>query len=618
MTSMSFNSIQSQQQVQMSNQSLTLREGQVFHGTIKQLFPDQMAEIQVGNNKFVAKLETPLKAGDAHFFQVTKATGQPEIKVVTGPTASPQQQMQQLMQSMNLPKSTEMQQVLGHFVKHELPISRDNMLAAETMLKDLPAGVTKQDALGALQRMAELKMPFTQQVFNALVFGGKKDGMSQNLQSIMQQLGTSQLADSVKQPLLNQLQTITAPLNAEVGGTMLAKAVQTLQNPVATLAMKEQMMMLLKNAGIAPKTATAQNWQTPPTPQTSNNSLAGNLLAQVAATKPADAQQMLQHVTNFVQNETLLTSEQKGQMQQLFTRFSQLPMTEQSIKAFANQLQQQLTSAYSQNQPNTLFNTNEQGISVKEQLLSILKPEATSTQLDGMLRGIIKEAQNAPQPIQAQLTQSEVQVQNAVDSKAMEQAIKSVIKGLGLNYEPQLASKAADIQQLAQSLKPQLMLLLQDAQTPPALRESADLLLARMNGMTLLSGENGPQHQLVMQVPLDFLGKRMDATLQWNGRMKDDGKIDADYARVLFYLTMESLQETVIDMQVQNRIVTINIFNDHADLASLATPFKETLRAGLAEKGYQLSGVFIKQFNEPKQSVPKQHEKEGSGVDIRV
>ena len=301
MTSMSFNSIQSQQQVQMSNQSLTLREGQVFHGTIKQLFPDQMAEIQVGNNKFVAKLETPLKAGDAHFFQVTKATGQPEIKVVTGPTASPQQQMQQLMQSMNLPKSTEMQQVLGHFVKHELPISRDNMLAAETMLKDLPAGVTKQDALGALQRMAELKMPFTQQVFNALVFGGKKDGMSQNLQSIMQQLGTSQLADSVKQPLLNQLQTITAPLNAEVGGTMLAKAVQTLQNPVATLAIKEQMMMLLKNAGIAPKTATAQNWQTPPTPQTSNNSaLAGNLLAQVAATKPADAQQMLQHVTNFV------------------------------------------------------------------------------------------------------------------------------------------------------------------------------------------------------------------------------------------------------------------------------------------------------------------------------
>ncbi len=87
--------------------------------------------------------------------------------------------------------------------------------------------------------------------------------------------------------------------------------------------------------------------------------------------------------------------------------------------------------------------------------------------------------------------------------------------------------------------------------------------MARMNGMQLLSGENGHQHQLIMQVPLDFFGKQMDATLQWNGRMKEDGKIDANFARVLFYLNMESLKETVIDMQVQNRIVTINVFNDN-------------------------------------------------------
>lgn len=615
---MSFNSIQGQQQVQMSNQPFTLREGQVFHGTVKQLFPDQMAEIQVGQHKFVAKLEAPLKAGDAHFFQVTKTDGQAEIKVVTGPTASPQQQIQQLMQSMNLPKTQEMQQILGHFIKQQLPITKENMLSAESFMKALPEGVTKADALQALQRMTELKMPFTQQVFNALVLGGKTDGMSQNLQQLIQQLQTSQLAESVKQPLLNQLQAITSPLQSEVGGDLLAKAVQTLQNPNATATMKEQMLTLLKNAGIINKGATTQNWQQPITQSSNNPTLVGTLVAQVAATKPNEVPQMLQQVTNFIQQDALITSEQKGQIQQLMARFAQLPMTQQTIDVFAKQIQQQLTLAYSQTQLQAPFSGNEQGVTAKEQLLSLMKPEASVGQFDPMLRAVVKEAQVSVSPVQAQLQQSEATIQNAVDGKAMEKAIKTVLKGLCLNYEPQLTNKAADISQIAQSLKPQLMALLQDAQTPPSLRESAEVLMARMNGMTLLSGENGHQHQLVMQVPLDFFGKKMDATLQWNGRMKDDGKIDADYARVLFYLTMESLAETVIDMQVQNRIVTINIFNENKNLETLVGPLKESLRSGLAEKEYKLSGISIKPFNEPQNIADKPQETESSGVDIRI
>ena len=76
----------------------------------------------------------------------------------------------------------------------------------------------------------------------------------------------------------------------------------------------------------------------------------------------------------------------------------------------------------------------------------------------------------------------------------------------------------------------------------------------------------------------------MDATLQWNGRMKDNGKIDANYARVLFYLQMASMQETVIDMQVQNRVVTVTVFNENSEIQSLAEPLKVALKSGLAEK----------------------------------
>lgn len=113
----------------------------------------------------------------------------------------------------------------------------------------------------------------------------------------------------------------------------------------------------------------------------------------------------------------------------------------------------------------------------------------------------------------------------------------------------------------------------------------------------------------------------MDATLQWNGRMKDNGKIDANYARVLFYLQMASMQETVIDMQVQNRVVTVTVFNENSEIQSLAEPLKAALKIGLAEKNYQLSGVFIKQFDKgqtEKISPVVEQREEQSGVDIRV
>ena len=144
------------------------------------------------------------------------------------------------------------------------------------------------------------------------------------------------------------------------------------------------------------------------------------------------------------------------------------------------------------------------------------------------------------------------------------------------------------------------------------------MLLARLNGMQLQSGDQGHQHQLVMQVPMQFLGKKTEATLQWNGRMKDDGKIDADYARILFYLNMESIEQTMIDMQVQNRIVTVNVFNDNDVLQMLAKPLSATLKDGLAKHDYQLSGVFVKKFDVQVAQKKVKQEQPTTGVDFRI
>lgn len=629
MTATSFNPIQMQQNpITANNQPLALKQGQVFHGTIKKLYPDQMAEIQVGNQKFIAKLEVPLKAGDAHFFQVTGTDPQAELKVVSGPmtpTTSPSQQINQLLESMNLPKSAEMQQLLGHFMKAELPISKDQLLQAEMWLKALPEGISKMDALQTIQKMIELKMPMTNEVFQALMSGQKTSGMAAIMENFAQLLAKdTALPEQLKQNLMQQVQAIAKPFEVETGSVVLAKVLESLTNNAATTSEKMQALSILKESGIIPNQATLQNWSSMNEGKASQQmQQAGQVVQTILTTKPENAAQLIEQLKSWTTNQQFLTNDQKQQINQLIDRFNQLPVTKQTVDIFAKQMQDQLLKAFSQNTSNHLFTQDIKGLSVKDHLLSLLKQEVASPlQNEPFMRNLVKNSIASSQPfIQQIVTQADALVQNSMDSKAMEHAMKTVLKNLGISYEAALGNKSADLQMIAHQLKPQLHTLLQETNMTPQLKEAAEMLMTRMNGMQLSSGENGHQHQLIMQVPLEFFGKRMDATLQWNGRMKDDGKIDANYARVLFYLQMASMQETVIDMQVQNRVVTVTVFNEHLEIQSLAEPLKAALKVGLAEKNYQLSGVFMKQFDKGqavKNSPVVEQQEEQSGVDIRV
>lgn len=629
MSATSFNPIQLQQNAMTSaNQPLALKQGQVFHGTIKQLYPDQMAEIQVGNQKFIAKLEVPLKTGDAHFFQVTGTNPQTELKVVTGPMAqasSPNQQINQLLESMNLPKTAEMQQLLGHFMKEQLPISKEQLMQAEMWLKALPEGISKADALQVIQKMIELKMPMTNDVFQALLSGQKTSGMAMTMDNFAQLLARdTTLSEVLKQNLMQQVQAIAKPFEIETGSLILARAIQSLTNDAAAMSEKMQALTILKEAGILPQQATWQNWTNINDPKAAQPmQQAGQVVQTILASKPENVSQLIEQLKSWTTNQNFLTNEQKLQLNQLMDRFNQLPVSKQTLEIFAKQMQEQLIKAFAQNTADRLFTQDANALSSKEHLLSLIRQEATTPlQNEALMRNLVKTSVESPQPmIQQIVTQADALVQNSVDSKAMQHALKTVLKNLGISYEATLGNKSADIQMITHQLKPQLHTLLQESNITPQLREAAEMLMTRMNGMQLSSGENGHQHQLIMQVPLEFFGKKMDATLQWNGRMKEDGKIDANYARVLFYLQMASMQETVIDMQVQNRVVTVTIFNENSDIQPLAEPLKAALKMGLAEKDYQLSGVFIKQFDKgqtEKGSTVVEQREEQSGVDIRV
>jgi hypothetical protein len=262
------------------------------------------------------------------------------------------------------------------------------------------------------------------------------------------------------------------------------------------------------------------------------------------------------------------------------------------------------------------------GLTAKEHLLSLLGKGANLEVISQTLQQVITLSKNSTHPFfSTSIQQAEENVLNQLDGRAFEHAMKEVLKNLGFSYEAKINFKNEDVRKLAEELKPQLVELIQNQVTTAPLKDHANLLLNRMNGLQILSNENGPQHQLLMQVPLEFLGKKMDATLEWNGRMKENGKIDSDFARIMFYLHLETLEETVVDMQVQNRVVTISLYNNDSRLQPITNMLKESLKEGLLKVGYKLSGVFVKTFDDQKISSSlnsKLLSKESQGVDIRI
>lgn len=706
----SFSSIQMQQNQSINTQQpVALKQGQVFHGTIKQLFPDNQAEVQLGGHRFMAKLEVPMQAGNAHYFQVTGIEPDLQLKVVSGPisqTGTLTQQINQLLDSMQLPKTSEMQQIAAYFLKENIPMSKEQLTQAEQLVKQLPAGITMKDALQTLQKIIDLKMPIQQDTFQALIQGGMKEGFTQTLDALRQLLQQdTSLSPAVRDQLLQQLQLLAKPFETETGGAILGKIIQSLTDANASPTDKNILIQMLKEVGILPKNANIFNWSTNAVqgPSVSNFNSLGQLLQQLQRATPKEATVLIQQLQTAITKTASLTDTQKAELQQNLTKlnvgqssqqtlqtlakdlqgqvgrmnqthntepsttqllqnsqfgsqkdmpkfieqlkgsiesqsllsapqkealintlakFTLANSTQQSMPALVKELHGQLMKAFSQIAEQQPFKTDEQNITAKQHLMTLMNV-ANATTDDMKLRELTQIASKSAEPFVQQLvSHAEQNVHNAIDSKALESAMKQTLQHLGLSYEAKLLDKTADMQQLAGQLKPQLLSLLQDPSASNTTKAVAEQIVARMNGMQYLSGENGPQHQIIMQIPLEFFGRKTDATLQWNGRMKDDGKIDADYARVLFYLQLNSLQETVVDMQVQSRVVTVTIYNEKNQLKELAEPLKIALKKGLLSHDYQLSGVFMKKFadNQPVKSTltAKTSKDDNGGVDIRI
>lgn len=617
-----------------SNQPFQLREGQLVHGQIKQLYPNQMAEVQIGQQKLHAQLETPLRAGDAYYFQIQATEPEVQLKIIAGPLhakESPATQLNQLMDSMQLPKTSEMRSLLSFALQHKLPMNREQLLQAATLLKDV-SPAAKEAALQTIQRLIDLKLPLSEQHFRSFLSVELKEGLTHELTNLRSAiLSDNTMASSLRSSLLTTLTSISQPLAHALGTALLGEAMAKMLDEGTSQQDRFNALQLLKQAEVLPTRSSLANI----------GQVLHAAMMQSSETNASWHATILNRLQQLVQSPTQTIPTTSNELQSIVTREPTLTMTEREIlqnailqasrtaleqpttgqkQLFSETIMKALASTVAQQTSTTAANTS----TASQTPLNALFSQQSDIQIQGesIQRLVHLAEQSTARNAQQLLQHAEQIVVSTVDGKAMKAAVQQVLTSLGINYEAALLRRDADIPQLLSSLKPQLVALLEQSAISPAVRDAAETMLFRLQAPVLQSGEAGLQHQLMMQIPLDLFGKKIDATLEWNGRLKEDGKIDPDFARVLFYLDLSSLQHTVVDMQVQNRVISLTVFNEYSAIEQLGKSLIPSLKERLQQMNYQLSGIAFKSFMEEQVVVTEKSaqklEDGHQGVDMRI
>ncbi|OES43630.1 hypothetical protein BA724_11035 [Domibacillus iocasae] len=538
-----------------------LKEGQVFSGKAIKLLPGQMAELAALGQKITAQLEVPLQMGERYFFQVASLNKGVRLNVLTDYALSRRSadQASVLLEKLQIPPTKENIAFTTVVLENGKTLSKELIQTVSGWLGK--SGLA--DGTEALRFMMSRNLPMTENVFQALVAARSTDSMTGKMVSLQQMLPRNNVDQTGASMAISRLFGDRSFSAHSFQGSSNEKAVQlalALQSPNPSV--KAAAIGMLQQATASGAVTTAESVEESLAAIVKNipvtNSSSNGAAAPVHMMKEA----LVQLVSHPASTEAAAVFKEAVSLSIPPRHPDRLLMMQQAAQLTGEMKKDQLPDA---KMAASLFQL------ASSAAASI--PDQAAVRI-AMLLGI--ETLSFQEPTAGG-------------------SLRDAFRFLGLDHEAMIASKNGP-EAMPQTVKQELIKLM--AETMPApVREAAEQLVGRLNAQHILSADSGPLQQLVMQSPLQFGEFRGDVTIKWQGKKKADGKIDADFCRVLFYVEMPNLRNTVIDMQVQNRIVHVNIMAETPSplLKKLSVPAFDSLKEALEGSGYRLSGVHFKE-----------------------
>ncbi|WP_260284237.1 hypothetical protein [Peribacillus aracenensis] len=621
--------------------SVSLKNGQILIGKVNKVFPDQTAEVQIGHQKMIANLEIPLRAGERYWFQVKhpiegrivlKALDSPDMSVsgLKGTAA-------QLIAHLGMTPEPAASKLAEYLLANRLPITKETFQSALQWLKAADAA---EAGLPVIKSMYIQQLPFVKDVFDALFTQSKGEPFHKLLSAFKQQLQDLGAVTRTAVKLMDVLDSLHVVKQNQLQLNGLQNLVTTWLNPDSTPEMKSGAFSLLQKTGLIPKGITEAVFL---------ENLMDGTEARSGMTKNSvidKLHQGLQLLSGTKSGAFAKVEEAETTIDRIFTghdhKGANLPADLHSIQRKNISAEKLSPLVFHLLQSAFTEATAKKAIGGKIEVNDLIGYLNTDTEQIEESKGKVAEllfqslnklseaqyVRNNERLVLSHVLEAEFQTIDFTSGPSVANQLKEMTKVLGLQLEHALlnlsGNETKEIPNDLETLKPLLLKLLNE-QIPASIKEMAEQILNRITAQQILSQENGPIQNLLLTLPLNLGSIQTDLTLQWSGRKTKDGKIDPDYCRVLFYLELERLKETVIDMQVQNRIIKVTVINGHgAVLEEAAVQYLDILRENLGKMDYRLSGVsFVKPVNEKERDlevkpIPFSEAGSYSGLDIRV
>lgn len=593
------------QQQNVKNNLLQLKPGQILTGKILSIYPNERAAILLGSKQITAQLQTSLNLHDNYWFQVQSLGKLPQLKVLVEKPFSKKNQEELLLKQMGVGVTKMNQSLLKALIDRRLSFNYEQLRQVLTLSNELGGTASKQ----VLVDMVKKDLPISTAIYHSLL-AERQNGFSDQLISLKNQL------DSVTNelPVVRNLSNRLGALTQRGGGQFIEDFPQLV---TADLNKTDHpLYALFKKANLIPNSISLEDWKNQWLRFSNNKSAESTVQLPYNLNQTAVLESLYQLNRKQIPVSSVLKSTLSNHLHAFETSNTENQFQKMGeFKTFLVEtgIVDKLPPFFS-DKDNLLFNrwlANTVGAEELDHLLNNLTTLAN------------KQLPKELEKLMIDLIARFDQVQGTSGSRIREQfliQLKQYLYFTGLDHENNILNGRFEQEKPPheQSLK---HLLIQATQLIEG-NDNLERLLSTINGLQISSMEaQNNTVQISMNIPSAKFDLKGDIKIDIESRKGENGLINPDFCRILFYLDLNKLGETIIDMSIQKRLINLTVYNQEEKLRSILQSLKPHLHSGMNKLNYQLSTVQFKNMDKGNNFQSSNYKDENfstKGVDFRI
>ncbi|WP_028611056.1 hypothetical protein [Paenibacillus harenae] len=543
--------------------AMELRPGQIVRGVILQVMENNEALVQINGVQVRAKLELPLQAGQTAMLQVQPQSSGALImlkQVDPGAVGLPEDTFKEWAKQLGLPEQKWAVEIVKDLRREGVILSREVAQAFQQAASAMPVSGNNEEWIRASAAAYKRGLPMTENVVGALrqvMFGRSTDELLDALkQQLMDNRGNpvSEAGQNTQSKAASRILALLAG-----GETLLRAAAAGSEAPVGNAGNG-------KHAGAAEPNRMNASQSDRPNAAAAPLSNAGDGSTEPAITS-VSARSAAAGSTHWL-----------GQMMKWLGVDHELRLT----KALAAEETQPISLSSAQSAAQAEAGTEAGGSADRSRAAFPL--QAVTAHAADSKAGQTSFVQGKAEGQEEQHVRL-LEVRHHIDRTATLTGTQPIGADGSLSADPLQPA------QQTESLKSALLSLIAADNAPAAVKETAQQLVQQITGQQLLltpERNSSLLTHVTMFIPIHGQEGNQTASVHIQTRRGHKGELDASNCRLLFNLSMHTLGNTMVDVNVTDKIVSLNLWNDHPAIAALTESSKGEIARSLQQAGYQL------------------------------